>query len=83
MASGSWSGAQTTSGSQTVTPTAVGADTYTLTCSDAGGTVNGSATLTVNAASSGHHGGALDITTLLALSGVLLASRQFRRRVAA
>jgi PKD repeat protein len=83
MASGSWSGAQSASGSQTVTPTAVGTDTYTLTCADATGTVSSAATLTVNAASSGHHGGALDITTLLALSGVLLASRQFRRRAAA
>ncbi|HWW81149.1 MAG TPA: S8 family serine peptidase, partial [Steroidobacteraceae bacterium] len=83
MASGSWSGAQSTSGSQTVAPTAVGTDTYTLTCTDANGTVSSSATLTVNAASSGHHGGALDITTLLALSGVLLASRQFRRRLSA
>ena len=82
-ASGSWSGAQSTSGSQTVTPTAVGTDTYTLTCTDTGGTVSGSATLTVNAASSGHHGGALDITTVLALGGVLLASRQFRRRLSA
>jgi subtilisin family serine protease len=82
-ASGSWSGAQSTSGSQTVTPTAVGTDTYTLTCTDTGGTVSGSATLTVNAAGSGHHGGALDITTLLALGGVLLASRQFRRRLSA
>jgi hypothetical protein len=83
MASGSWSGAQSASGSQTVTPTAVGTDTYTLTCADATGTVSSAATLTVNAASSGHHGGALDITTLLALSGVLVASRQFRRRAAA
>jgi Subtilase family len=81
MASGSWSGTQSTSGSQTVTPTAVGTNTYTLTCTGNSGPVSGSATLTVNAASSGHHGGALDITTLLALSGVLLASRQFRRRV--
>ncbi|MDB6011308.1 MAG: choice-of-anchor domain [Gammaproteobacteria bacterium] len=84
MASGSWSGAQSTGGSQTVTPTAVGTDTYTLTCTGANnGSVSSSTTLTVNAASSGHHGGALDITTLLALGGVLLASRQFRRRVAA
>ena len=35
MASGSWSGAQSTSGSQTVTPSAVGTDTYTLTCTGA------------------------------------------------
>lgn len=82
-ASGSWSGAQSASGSQTVSPTAVGTDTYTLTCTGANGSVSGSATLTVNAASSSGHGGALDITTLLALGGVLLASRHLRRRVSA
>jgi hypothetical protein len=86
-ASGSWSGAQSASGSQTVTPTATGTDTYTLTCTGTNGSVSSSATLTVNAAgsttSSSHHGGALDITTLLALGGVLLTSRYLRRRVPA
>ena len=82
-ASGAWSGAQSTSGSQTVTPTAAGTDTYTLTCTGANGSVSSSATLTVTAAAaaSGGHGGALDITTLLALGGVLLASRHVRKRV--
>jgi hypothetical protein len=81
-ASGSWSGSQSANGSQTVTPTAAGTYTYTLACTGANGSVSGSATLTVNAASSSsHHGGALDITTLLALGGVLLASRNLRRRV--
>jgi len=84
-ASGSWSGTQSASGTQTVTPSATGTDTYTLTCTDANGSVSSSATLTVNAAStsSSHHGGALDITTLLALGGVLFAGRYFRRRVPA
>jgi hypothetical protein len=83
-ASGSWSGAESASGSQTVTPGATGTDTYTLTCTGANGSVSNSATLTVNAASSSsHHGGALDITTLLALGGVLLTSRYLRRRVPA
>jgi Subtilase family len=83
-ASGSWSGAQSASGSQSVTPSATGTDTYTLTCSGTNGSVSSSATLTVNAASSSsHHGGALDMTTLLALGGVLLASRSLRRRVPA
>jgi hypothetical protein len=84
-ASGSWSGAQSASGSQSVTPSATGTNTYTLTCTGADGSVSSSATLTVNAASSGssHHGGALDMTTLLALAGVLLASRYRRRRVPA
>jgi hypothetical protein len=81
-ASGSWSGAQAASGTQSVTPSATGTDTYTLTCTGASGSVSSSATLTVNAASSSsHHGGALDITTLLALGGVLLTGRYLRRRV--
>jgi Subtilase family/Putative Ig domain len=46
---GSWSGAEPTSGSQTVTPTATGTDTYTLTCTSAAGSQSGSATLTVQA----------------------------------
>ncbi len=82
-ASGSWSGSEGASGSQTVTPSAVGTDTYTLTCTGANGSVNSSATLTVTAASSSssHHGGALDITTLIALGGVLATGRYLRRRV--
>ncbi|MGC1388341.1 MAG: S8 family serine peptidase [Steroidobacteraceae bacterium] len=45
-ASGSWSGAQITSGSTTLTPTAAGATTYTLSCTNAfGTTAAGSATL--------------------------------------
>jgi hypothetical protein len=80
-ASGAWSGAESASGSQTVTPSATGTDTYTLTCTGVNGSVSNSATLTVNAASSSsHHGGAIDITTLLALGGVLLTSRYLRRR---
>jgi Subtilase family/Putative Ig domain len=53
-ASGSWSGAQTTSGSQVVTPGATGTSTYTLTC----GSESASATLNVVSALS-----ALSITT--------------------
>lgn len=85
-ASGAWSGAESASGSQTVTPSATGTDTYTLTCMGANGSVSNSAALTVNAASSSsssHHGGSLDITTLLALGGVLLTSRYLRRRPSA
>jgi hypothetical protein len=49
-ASGSWSGAQATSGTVGESPTATGTSTYTLTCNGAGGSANASATLTVNAA---------------------------------
>jgi Subtilase family len=74
-ASGSWSGTLATSGTQTVNPTAVGSDTYTLTCSNAGGTSQASSvTLSVTAApSSSHGGGALDILALLGLAGMGVA----------
>lgn len=50
-ASGDWSGALKASGSQTLTPSAVGTATYTLTCANAGGnSVASTATLTVTSA---------------------------------
>jgi subtilisin family serine protease len=71
-ASGSWSGTLATSGTQSVMPTAAGSDSYTLTCSNAGGTSQASSvTLTVTAApSSGGGGGSLDILALLGLAGI-------------
>ena len=48
-ASGAWSGTQALSGSATVTPNAAGANTYTLTCTGPGGSVDASATVTANA----------------------------------
>ena len=51
-ASGAWSGAQATSGTAPVTPTATGTATYTLTCNDGGaygGSTASSAMLTVTA----------------------------------
>ena len=71
-ASGSWSGTLATSGSQSVMPTATGSDTYTLTCSNAGGTSPAtSVTLTVTAApSAGGGGGATDIVALLGLAAI-------------
>ena len=47
-ASGDWSGALAMSGSQTVTPTAVGTETFSLTCSNAGG-VSPASTVTLTA----------------------------------
>lgn len=54
-ASGSWSGAKSASGMQTVTPAAAGTYTYDLTCSGGGygGSSNYSATLMVTAAAMG------------------------------
>jgi hypothetical protein len=83
-ASGSWSGALATSGTQMVNPTAVGSDTYTLTCANAGGTSPAtSVTLSVTAApSSSHGGGSLDLLALLGLAGIGVARiLRLRRRV--
>jgi hypothetical protein len=51
-ASGAWSGSKAASGTQVVTPTAIGTDTYTLECSGGsyGGSTSQSATLTVTGA---------------------------------
>lgn len=54
-ASGAWSGSQATSGTQAVTPTAVGAETFTLTCMGAGGSTPQSAGLTVTTANTAQY----------------------------
>jgi hypothetical protein len=74
-ASGSWSGALASSGSQTVSPTAVGTNSYTLNCSNAAGTSpSTSVTLSVTApASGGGGGGALGLSTLLGLLALCAA----------
>jgi Subtilase family len=70
-ASGGWSGTLATSGTQSVMPTPVGSATYTLTCSNAGGTSPAtSVTLTVTAPPTSHGGGSLDILALLGLAGI-------------
>jgi hypothetical protein len=72
-ASGSWSGPLASNGTQTVNPSAVGSDTYTLVCANfAGPSPATSATLSVSAAtpppsSGGGGGGALGPSTLLGL----------------
>jgi hypothetical protein len=79
-ASGSWSGALATSGSQTVKPTAQGTDTYTLACANAtGASPAASANLTVTAAPSSGGGGGLEMLSLLGLAGIG-AARFFRLR---
>ena len=73
-----------TSGSQTLQPTAAGADTYTLTCvNDGGASPATSVKLTVTAAPSsggGGGGGGLDIWVLLGLAGIG-AARFYRLRL--
>jgi hypothetical protein len=83
-ASGSWSGAEAISGTLSVTPTASGTASYALACTGAGGTANGTAVLTVSAASappSKHGGGAMGLWELVALSALSVAAYR-RRRVA-
>jgi hypothetical protein len=79
-ATGSWSGALATSGSQMLTPTAAGTDTYSLTCANASGSSPAAtAVLTVTAAATSKGGGALGVWTLWFLAGLGMA-RFFRRR---
>jgi hypothetical protein len=86
-ASGSWTGTEATSGSATITaPTTAGTATYTLTCNNAQGAANSSATLTVAAASStaaatsgGGGGGAIDEIVLLGLASMGLVRLGLRR----
>jgi subtilisin family serine protease len=85
-ASGSWSGAQATSGSLIITPMAASTLTYTLTCGNPVGSAVSSASLKVTAASAsgGGGGGALESLTLLALAalgGVRLLRRWRRHAV--
>ncbi|MGH8397330.1 MAG: Ig-like domain repeat protein [Gammaproteobacteria bacterium] len=83
-ASSAWSGTQATSGMLTVTPTAAGSLSYAFACTGSGGTANGSAKLTVNAAApgggsggsssgSGGGGGAMNVWMLLMLAALALA----------
>jgi hypothetical protein len=78
-ASGSWSGPMASNGTQTVNPSAVGSDTYTLVCANVAGTSPAtSATLSVTAAtpppsSGGGGGGALGLSTLLGLLALCTA----------
>jgi len=82
-ASGSWSGTQKTSGSVTITPSAAGTDDYTLTCTNAHGSAQKTATLTVQAAPSGGGGGGggLDGLTMLVLAwlGYAALTQRVRR----
>jgi hypothetical protein len=73
-ASGNWSGAQATSGTLAVTPSAPGTLTYSLACAGAGGTgPAATVTLAVQSAAGHHGGGALDPATLAMLAMLLLA----------
>jgi hypothetical protein len=66
--SGAWSGAQSTSGSLSVTPASSGVASYTLACTGAGGTAQSTASLTVTAPPGKGGGGALDVWLIGALA---------------
>ena len=88
-ASGSWTGALAARGSQTLTPSAVGTDTYSLVCTNAAGTsAKATATLTVNEVATGPAtggggggGGALGGLSILALAALRAAALRNRRRL--
>jgi hypothetical protein len=85
-ASGSWNGAMAATGSQTVSPTAVGTYTYTLLCTNnvTGPTPPTSVTLSVTATpppSSGGGGGAVGLATLLGLLAICLERTRRSRRL--
>jgi hypothetical protein len=82
-ATGSWSGTLPGTGSQTLSPTSMGTDTYTLTCSNtSGSSPPSSVKLTVAAAPSsggGGGGGMMSGVTLVVLA--ILGAARYRRSV--
>ncbi|MEJ0084946.1 MAG: InlB B-repeat-containing protein [Pseudomonadota bacterium] len=73
VGSGAWSGNMPASGSQSVTPRAEGIQTFTLTCSGAGGDDTASATVTAEKRKGG--GGPMDWLSVVGL-GLLWAARR-------
>lgn len=87
IASGNWTGAQALSGSLTIKPGNSTAQSYTLTCSGPGGTVQKTATVTVIFAtategSGGGGGGALGVEWLLGGAALAWWRRRLRRATA-
>jgi len=91
VASGDWTGAESTSGTVSETPSAAGTASYTLTCAGGGGSANASTTVTVSADSTitvvatkttSHGGGSLDLWSLggLLAVGIVGARRKVRGR---
>ncbi len=79
-ASGSWTGTLGTSGTKTLTPSAAGATTYSLTCANAAGPSSAASvtlTATAPASSSGGGGGELEWLTLAALLAACLGQLAF------
>jgi hypothetical protein len=93
-ASGAWTGSQAGSGTQSVTPSSAGAQSFAISCTGPGGTANASATLTVTApppppstsgssGGGGGGGGSLSTWDLLAFGLLVGALADRRRRVQA
>jgi uncharacterized repeat protein (TIGR03803 family) len=79
-ATDAWTGAQPSTGSQKLAPTAAGNLTYNLACTGPAGSFSGSTTLSVSAAPAGKGGGgALGFADFVGL-GALAALRRLRRR---
>lgn len=79
-ASGSWSGTQASTGMLTVAPRTAGTNTYTLSCNNAHGSAQHSATLVVQAAAGGGGGGGIDPLELLVLATLALRATVSRTR---
>ncbi|MEJ0099904.1 MAG: hypothetical protein WDO12_09230 [Pseudomonadota bacterium] len=73
-ASGAWTGGRAVSGTE-VTSALTSPATYTLSCTGDGGSTSRSIDVTIKSASKGG-GGALDLSALLLLAGVLYARRR-------
>jgi len=77
-ASGAWSGAEATSGTQSVTPTSAGSYSYTLTCTGNGGSATATAVLSatlVTVTVTAHSGGGLMTWPVIFLLGLLAMLR--------
>lgn len=76
-ASGGWSGAKTTNGSQS-SDALTAATTFTLTCEGPGGSTSASANVTVSTSrpsGGGGGGGGVNVSLLIAMASLLVASR--------
>jgi hypothetical protein len=68
-ASGAWNGALPANGSQSVTPTSAGPQTYTIACSGSGGSANASSTITATTP-------ALSVTNVFSPNAVTISTSE-------
>lgn len=77
-ASGNWSGALPSSGTQAVSPTAIGTATYTLNCANAAGS-SAASSVSVNVTAAPTHGGGGNLDLGMVLGLALLSLQRLRR----